>query len=162
MFTRPLRELTLTRSAPSLETCPFVVVFSLELSRRWRCKGLSLSAVTIFITSRSTTVSRRDTATCQFTFHPASGNNPILLFSFVEVHWKLISGSHGRCSWRCRYHRWMQTVVQNCAFQRSEGQQGSRSQEILQEILEFFNVLIEGVSIQKKNLNCFWSYFILL
>lgn len=70
---RLLTVTTLTRNAPSLETFRFVDVSLLGLSKKWRCKGPSSSAVITCTTSGNTTDSRRDIGICPFIYRPASG-----------------------------------------------------------------------------------------
>lgn len=71
---RLLRAPTLTRNARSPAMFLSVDEFLPVLSRRWRCKGPSSSAVITFTTLRSTTVLRRDIVTCPCTCHRVSGN----------------------------------------------------------------------------------------
>merc|ERR1711911_447799 len=59
---------------------PFVVVSSLVLSRRRRCRGPLSSAVITFTTSRSTTVLRSDTRTCRFICRLASGTSVLVMW----------------------------------------------------------------------------------
>lgn len=54
VYFRPLKAHTSTRSAPSPVTCPSVVVFSLVLYKKWRCKEPLSSAGIIFTTFQNT------------------------------------------------------------------------------------------------------------
>lgn len=74
---RQCLEHTLTRNAPSQETCPSVDAFWQVLFRKWKCREQLWSDVTTCTTLKSTRDSRRGIETCLCTLVHASGNQRI-------------------------------------------------------------------------------------